>query len=78
MAELASRIFGAPIPPDNVIGETLRRATEGDANLAALAARLAAPTPASWDELRTDPLAVWAERTFGLRENDDGRLSFRR
>ena len=30
VAELATRIFGTPIPPDNIIGETLRRATAGD------------------------------------------------
>ena len=33
MARVASQLFGADVQPDNIIGETLRRATpEGDAN----------------------------------------------
>ncbi|MCX4093597.1 DEAD/DEAH box helicase [Nocardia sp. alder85J] len=74
VAELATRIFGTGIPPENIIGETLRRATVGRTDAAALAARLASPTPSTWEVLHTDPLAIWTEQTFGLRE-DEGRLA---
>lgn len=77
VADLASRIFGVKIPATNAVGETLRRATAGHADLAALTARLAAPTPTAWEDLRTDPLAMWAEDEFGLREDDEGKLSRR-
>lgn len=75
VADLATRIFGADIPPANVIGETLRRATSGVADPAALADRLQLPTPSTWEELRCDPLAVWTEQEFGLREDDEGQLA---
>ncbi|UAK32349.1 DEAD/DEAH box helicase [Nocardia asteroides] len=73
VAELATRIFGTRIPAHNVIGETLRRATSGEVDTPALSARLHAPTPSTWEELHCDPLSVWTERTFGLRE-DEGEL----
>ena len=75
VAELATRIFGTPIAPNNVIGETLRRATTGDADTKALTARLGVPAPTTWQELQADPLAVWIEQTFGLEEDDEGRLA---
>jgi ATP-dependent helicase YprA (DUF1998 family) len=40
VAEFAERIFGTTITPDNVIGETLRRATTGDTDPDALTTRL--------------------------------------
>jgi ATP-dependent helicase YprA (DUF1998 family)/very-short-patch-repair endonuclease len=75
VAELATRIFGTHIPAANVIGETLRRASTGDTDPKALATRLNQKSPTSWARLHTDPLAIWAERTFGLREDDEGRLA---
>ena len=58
------------IPPDNVIGETLRRAPP-------TGRRPTRPVdwprgsqrrrPTGYEELRADPLAVWIERHFGLR-----------
>lgn len=75
VADLATRIFGTPIAPSNVIGETLCRATTGDVDTAALTARLRAPTPGTWEELHRDPLAVWVEETFGLDKDDEGRLA---
>jgi ATP-dependent helicase YprA (DUF1998 family)/very-short-patch-repair endonuclease len=78
VAELATRIFGTPIPPHNIIGETLRRATDGHADSAALAARLDSPAPTTWEELRTDPLAIWTEQTFGLFVDDEGKLARQR
>ncbi|MBF9317689.1 DEAD/DEAH box helicase [Mycobacteroides chelonae] len=78
VANLATRIFGIEIPATNVVGETLRRATSGEAGSAALKARLEKSTPATWDELRTDPLAVWTEQHFGLHTDDEGRLARQR
>ncbi|MBM7278983.1 DEAD/DEAH box helicase [Gordonia rubripertincta] len=78
VAELATRIFGVEIPAANVVGETLRRATEGEADPAVLEARLGAPAPESWDELRRDALAIWTEGKFGLHTTEDGTLARRR
>ncbi|MGV9613198.1 DEAD/DEAH box helicase [Nocardia xishanensis] len=75
VADLATRIFGTDILPGSVIGETLRRATSGVADPAALAARLQASTPSTWEELHCDPLAIWTEQQFGLREDDEGQLA---
>ncbi len=75
VADLATRIFGTIVAPQNVIGETLRRATEGEVDTAALTARLNQPTPNTWEELHRDPLAVWVEEKFGLDKDDEGRLA---
>ncbi|SEP88162.1 ATP-dependent helicase YprA, contains C-terminal metal-binding DUF1998 domain [Mycobacterium sp. 88mf] len=77
VAELATRIFGVEIPAANIVGETLRRATTGEAEAAALTARLATETPTDWDELQADPLAVWTEQHFGLHTDDEGKLARR-
>ncbi|ODR08035.1 DEAD/DEAH box helicase [Mycolicibacillus koreensis] len=77
VAELATRIFGMEVPAANIVGETLRRATTGEAEPAALKSRLNQPTPATWDDLRADPLAVWTEHHFGLCTDDEGNLARR-
>lgn len=83
IAEVASRIFGAPVKPERVIGETLRRATEersldDPAYLGALARRVgdpAAKPPDDYGDFLADPLSSWIESTFGLaREPGSGRL----
>ena len=76
VADVASRIFGVPIPPQNVIGETLRRATVGQADEEGLRAALRSDPPAdlSLEEFIRHPVAVWIERTFGLREEEGGHL----
>jgi ATP-dependent helicase YprA (DUF1998 family)/very-short-patch-repair endonuclease len=77
VAALATRIFGVQIPATNIVGETLRRATTGQADSAALAARLTAETPTAWAELQQDPLAIWTEQHFGLHTDDEGKLARR-
>lgn len=77
VAELATRIFGVEIPASNIVGETLRRATSGDVNLSALTERLGQKTPENWEELSTDPLAIWTEQHFGLNTDDEGKLARR-
>lgn len=71
LAGVASRFFGAEVKPDNVIGETLRRATtdydvSDGTNRDALARRISEPTPTDRDAFLADPLASWIESTFGL------------
>jgi ADP-ribose pyrophosphatase YjhB (NUDIX family) len=75
VAGLASRLFGTAIPAQNIVGESLRRATAGDADREHLQARVTAPSPAAYAGLRSDDLAIWIESTFGLREDDEGSLA---
>jgi hypothetical protein len=77
VAELARRLFGTSIPAANVIGESLRRATAGDTNPHGLRSRLEANPPTTWKDLQHDALAIWIEQTFGLSEDDEGRLARR-
>jgi ATP-dependent helicase YprA (DUF1998 family)/very-short-patch-repair endonuclease len=80
VARLATLIFGADVEPENVIGETLRRATvpteidEPDFR-ERLSRRVSKRAPTTIDEFRADPLASWIETTFGLTtERDTGIL----
>jgi hypothetical protein len=72
VAEVASKLFGAPITPHDVIGETLERVTDETLDLNAvrplLAARIASGRHEwhSFDDFRRDPLAVWMELTLGI------------
>jgi ATP-dependent helicase YprA (DUF1998 family) len=75
VAGVASRIFGAHVRPEHVIGETLRRVTrepdlESPKFRGALAERINNPVakPRSSDEFKEDPLAAWIESVFGIRE----------
>ncbi len=84
VANVASLLFGVPVTPDHVIGETLRRATalfdvsaSDPAEVAGLAVRLRSETPpaATFDEFVADPLSRWIESTFGVTEEvGSGRL----
>lgn len=56
----------------------MRRATEGETDSATLATRLGSKAPTSWEQLRTDPLAIWTEQTFGLFVDDEGKLARQR
>ena len=79
IAEVASNLFGSEVLQQNVLGETLRRATPhrdiGDPRfLADLRQRLArgeSTPPADYASLIADPLSVWIESTFGLRSEDE-------
>ncbi|MGD9525257.1 MAG: DEAD/DEAH box helicase [Dehalococcoidia bacterium] len=75
VAALASRLFGTEVSPDDVVGETLQRATVAEPDPARLKERLTSPPPATWDELRRDDLAIWIEQTFGLCRDDEGALA---
>lgn len=80
VARVASQLFGLEVPAENVIGETLERATRGQEPSAAdLAAVLERPPdyPADHATLVGHPLAVWAEGALGLREDSQRRLERR-
>jgi serine/threonine protein kinase len=75
VAGVASTLFGTPVRPEHVIGETLVRAT-GDTPEAVPAERLTSPAaPRAYDDLVRDPLARWIETRFGLATDEaTGRL----
>lgn len=84
IAEVATKLFGAPVKPKRIIGETLQRATpDQDFNdpdfKAALTKRLQAGAipPTDYADFVADPLAIWIETTFGL-ENEPGNGRLRR
>jgi ATP-dependent helicase YprA (DUF1998 family) len=77
VADVATRLFGATVTPERVIGETLRRATGAD-EPAIDELRKAVqngPTDPSITTLASDPLCRWIETVFGLAtEAESGRL----
>ncbi|HQR81134.1 MAG TPA: DEAD/DEAH box helicase, partial [Actinomycetota bacterium] len=77
VAEVATRLFGAEVTPQRVIGETLERATQSgpDADTTALTQRVNQSPPKTFAALQSDPLACWVESTFGLTPDpEDGVL----
>lgn len=77
IATVASRLFGAEVSPDRVIGETLERSTDPiaseDGFTNALTAAMRAPRSYVEDDFaafRTDPLARWLEQTIGITTKD--------
>src|SRR6266550_7435580 len=73
VADVATRLFGEPVTPANVIGETLRRATTGDpADAPGIAARVdSGPGELDHAGFVADPLAAWVEAEFGLEPDPD-------
>lgn len=76
VAELASRLFGIPLGPEDVVEETLQLATQGGPPQPdELRESVASPLPeANIEVLRRHPLFRWIERTFGVEEQPDGTL----
>ncbi|GBQ63554.1 ATP-dependent helicase Lhr [Komagataeibacter swingsii DSM 16373] len=76
VADVASRLFGVPVGPENVIDESLERATDDQLKLEDISKELPeilmSPLPAILTDevLKTHPLAVWVELAIGL---DDGQ-----
>ena len=75
VAKVATTLFGTPVAPEQVIGETLERATpeiniySGDA-LEALRQTInsEAPPPEKYEDFRLHPLSSWIESVFGVRK----------
>ena len=77
VAEVASQLFGTTVLPENVIGETLVRATDEHAGPVTIQRITAPAAPADYADLVRDPLASWAETSFGLDRDEEGRLARR-
>ncbi|MGC4768889.1 protein kinase domain-containing protein [Micromonospora sp. DT44] len=74
VARVASTLFGSAVTLENVIGETLVRAT-GPAPDNVPVERLRAPgAPRAYADLVNDPLARWIETYFGLGLDAEGHL----
>ncbi|MGH3620724.1 MAG: DEAD/DEAH box helicase, partial [Sciscionella sp.] len=73
VAGVASDLFGVPVSPANVVGETLQRATTGDADdHDRIGERIPCGVQAQDHEtFVADPLAAWLERRFGVTEDPD-------
>jgi ATP-dependent helicase YprA (DUF1998 family) len=77
VAQLAKQLFGIPLPPEDVVEETLVLATEGGMpDPAELRTAVLDPLPESPrpEILRRHPLFRWIERSFGVEEQPDGSL----
>lgn len=82
IAKVASMLFGRPVKPEHVIGETLRRSTQpfdssDTAQVTALKNRLLTPPLSEVTSAMfvVDPLSCWIETTFGITEEPQtGRL----
>lgn len=79
VARVATRLFGAEVTPDRVIGETLVRATPDllgtDHVLSDAVVRNSTQGERSFPDFIADPLASWVETTFGLMlAEETGRL----
>ena len=68
VAEVATTLFGVPVQPDHVIGETLERITDPAAIAPdALRGRISdSPPPEEFAAFTADPLATWIEEVFGF------------
>ena len=82
VAKVSQSLFGVDFTPDQIVEETLERATQeidpADASVRnAIRAAVASDNgpPSDYDEFRSHPLASWIESTFGVREEaDTGKL----
>ena len=68
VAEVATTLFGVPVQPGHVIGETLERITDPAAIAPdALRRRIGDPAPPEeFAAFTADPLATWIEEVFGF------------
>lgn len=77
VASVATRLFGAPVKPANIVTETLEPVTDSstpvDSASLASAIREGVPASASYDDLVQHPVATWVERRLGLQDQN-GRL----
>ena len=67
---MASRIFGVPVPPGQIVTETLRKVVlHADSDMAALQQSLDTPIHETGPEsyLLSHPLAAWLEQHIALK-----------
>lgn len=76
VAAVASKLFSVPIPESNVIGETLERVTDPDADAESVRQALGPAIDAGLRaditdaDLRKHPLAIWVETRLGVSWSD--------
>jgi ATP-dependent helicase YprA (DUF1998 family) len=69
VADVAGRLFGAEVKVENIITETLQRATDPSVNISASSLLEAVENVKDiydYEELYSNPLAVWVELNMGL------------
>jgi ATP-dependent helicase YprA (DUF1998 family) len=81
VARVATQVFGAEVTPERIIMETLRRTTPDQdgsdpAFIAALTRHVQErhEAPQDYHRFINDPLSIWIESTFGIRDDGHGRL----
>ena len=75
VADFASRFFGHPFGPEDVIEETLALFTEGGPpSPEELKARFSEPLPRDLETFRRHPLVRWVEYELGVEPQPDGSL----
>ncbi|HUZ26546.1 MAG TPA: DEAD/DEAH box helicase [Streptosporangiaceae bacterium] len=80
VAKVASDLFGIPVQPEHVIGETLERVTDPAAVTPdAVRRRVSLPLAAAdYGEFVKDPLAGWAEQVLGFEPGSPADAPVRR
>ena len=80
VARTAQTLFGVPVDPVNVIGETLERITNPAGNdTEALRQRIADPAPPhDFADFTADPVASWIEEVFGFEQDSPAHSPRRR
>ncbi len=77
VARVASLLFGTTIGPDDVVTESLKRATDERWNSASIRPKLSAAIDANFpaaltdEELKLHPLAIWTELEIGLDDQKE-------
>ena len=78
VARVASRLFGVPVSPGNIVSETLKRVTDKDISVDRTSLKNSikkgVPENPTHEELSRHPVASWVEQELGLEESPDGRL----
>jgi len=82
IASVASNLFGSEVKPQNIIGESLARATQAMdlndpgfiQNLRENIINVENNSSQSIQQFRINPLAIWIETKYGLEKDNSGRL----
>lgn len=78
VADIASRLFGVSVNPENIITETLKPVTDNNTPINKTSLRKAieggVPVEPTHTELRIHPVAIWVERNLGLEKTEGGKL----
>jgi ATP-dependent helicase YprA (DUF1998 family) len=80
VADVATKLFGDVVLPENIIGETLRRSTQqvefnqSSSQITLRERVLSGQSPTNYSDLIADPLAAWVETNLGLRTDETGTI----